>query len=152
MELYKILNEEVSPAEELNHGFQTPENQKRNETVSKKNSDVNILHLCFDNKLQESLDTEISRKIICEVGSNFQTCQFCLRRVTVLQEAYTKLCFMCDIDNPSTRDVYWNVRQVQNTVHTSELPAFASKRHIQDLYNTLQIRHENCMQQRHFSH
>ena len=167
MELFKLLNKEVFAVQELNqgrqkpvnqkrnkssvdHGQQTPENQKKTKTLQEKNSNVQIQHLCFDNELQKCLDTEISKEIICKVGADLQTCKHCMDRITLLQKAYTKLCFMCDIENPSIHDLYWNMDQVENTVHTSGLPAFASKRHIQDLCTTLQIRHEMCMEKRHF--
>ena len=136
----------------VDHGQQTPENQKRNKTSPAKNSSVQILQLCFDNKLQKWLDTEISKEIICNVGSDLRTCKDCTRRITLLQKACTKLCFMCDIENPSIHDLYWNMDQVQNTVHTTGLPAFASKRHIQDLYKTLKVRQELCIKNRHITY
>lgn len=119
-------------------------NKKKQKQSSAQNSSVSnssnmIRNRFFDEDLTHRLHCEVFSDTNCNDHSKckMNALPVCEHRMQLLAETRQKLSVMMDIEDPRIRDVYWNTDAVPNTVDTTELPAFASKRHIEHLFHTL---------------
>ena len=146
MDLHFILNQ-TQPTKSTNSRvqFKIDKNIKKKQKQSRaKNANISNSSNLIRNRF---FDEDLTHRLHCEVFSNTNcnddcrreknTLQVCERRMQLLLETRQKLSVMMDIEDPRIRDVYWNTDAVANTVDTTELPAFASKFHIEHLFYTL---------------